>query len=148
MDWLYCNAGIMPVTGINWGAFWPPTFSNIKQLFSTGGDLLQIIDDTTQEGLKQIFGTNVFGHFLMVSTTSLVNRISLIPRSSVGGSLYPIPPPPLPLLPLLFFTHTQIQHLEDFLSSQGRPCHIIWTSSGAADRVHFDSTDIQGKRRW
>ena len=72
MDWLYCNAGIMPVTGINWGAFWPPTFSNIKKVFSTGGDLLQIIDDTTQEGLRQIFGTNVFGHFLMVSATSLM----------------------------------------------------------------------------
>ena len=95
----------MPVTGINWGAFWPPTFSNIKQLFSTGGDLLQIIDDTTQEGLKQIFGTNVFGHFLMVSTTSLVNRISLIPRSSVGGSLYPIPPPPPSFLYCSSHTH-------------------------------------------
>ena len=71
MDWLYCNAGIMPVTGINWRAFWPPTFSNIKHVFSTGGDLLQIIDDTTQEGLRQIFGTNVFGHFLMVSAASL-----------------------------------------------------------------------------
>ena len=44
----------------------------MKHVFSTGGDLLQIIDDTTQEGLRQIFGTNVFGHFLMVSAASLM----------------------------------------------------------------------------
>lgn len=67
MDWLYCNAGIMPAGGFNWDAFWPPTFSNLHHVFSTGGDFLQIIDGTTQEGLAQIFATNVFGHFLMVS---------------------------------------------------------------------------------
>jgi len=104
VDWLYCNAGIMPAGGFNWDAFWPPTFSNLHHVFSTGGDFLQIIDGTTQEGLAQIFATNVFGHFLM------------------------------------------IRHLEEFLSSQGRPCHIIWSSSGAGDKAHFDPTDIQGRR--
>ena len=25
VDWLFFNAGLMPVSGVNWGAFWPPT---------------------------------------------------------------------------------------------------------------------------
>lgn len=25
VDWLFFNAGIMPVAGVNWGAVWPPT---------------------------------------------------------------------------------------------------------------------------
>lgn len=104
VDWLFCNAGIMPVSGVNWGALWPPSPSNLYFNFSTGGNLLRTVDDSTPEGLRKVFATNVLGHYLM------------------------------------------IQELEDFLASQGRPCHIIWTSSSSASRASFDPSDLQGEK--
>eukprot|EP00731_Ephydatia_muelleri_P023887 Em0016g158a len=104
VDWLFCNAGIMPVTGLNWGTLWPPTLSNYTHLFSTGGDILRIKDDVTPDGLREIFATNVFGHFLL------------------------------------------IKELEDFLSSQGRPCHIVWTSSSSASKAEVDLDNIQAEK--
>lgn len=104
VDWLFCNAGIMPVTGLNWGTVWPPTLSNITYLFSTGGDILRTKDDVTPDGLREIFATNVFGHFLL------------------------------------------IKELEDFLISQGRPCHIVWTSSSSASKAEVDLNNIQAEK--
>lgn len=50
----------------------------------------------------------------------------------------------LPCPPLLSL---QVRHLEDFLSAQGRPCHIIWTSSSTASKCTFDPDDLQGEHR-
>ena len=35
-------------------------------MFRTGDGLLRQDDKTTDDGLKQIFATNLFGHFLLV----------------------------------------------------------------------------------
>ncbi|CAI8000551.1 3-keto-steroid reductase/17-beta-hydroxysteroid dehydrogenase 7, partial [Geodia barretti] len=66
VDWLFCNAGLMPVSGVNWRAFWPPTPSNLGYQLGTGGDLLPVTDWQTSDGLQQVFSTNLFGHYLMV----------------------------------------------------------------------------------
>ena len=85
VDWLFCNAGLMPVSGVNWRAFWPPTprfqpqplpllrcqplsLSNLGYQLGTGGDLLPVTDWQTSDGLQQVFSTNLFGHYLMVPT--------------------------------------------------------------------------------
>lgn len=104
VDWLYCNAGKMPVAGVNWKAFWPLTPANLKYVFTHGGCFVQVEDRDTPDGLKDIFATNAFGHFVL------------------------------------------IRELEDFLCSQGRPCHIVWTSSASTCRAHVDPDDIQARK--
>jgi 17beta-estradiol 17-dehydrogenase/3beta-hydroxysteroid 3-dehydrogenase len=66
IDWLYLNAGIMPVEGVNWSGLWPPYPSRLVQAFTDGGSLLKGVDDKTPEGLQTVFATNLFGHFLLV----------------------------------------------------------------------------------
>ncbi|XP_062515633.1 3-keto-steroid reductase/17-beta-hydroxysteroid dehydrogenase 7-like [Corticium candelabrum] len=66
IDWLYLNAGIMPVEGVNWSELWPPYPSRILQAFTDGGSLLKVVDSKTPEGLNSVFATNLFGHFLLV----------------------------------------------------------------------------------
>ena len=41
--------------------------SNITHLCVTGGNILKMKDGTTPDGLKEVFATNVFGHYLLVS---------------------------------------------------------------------------------
>jgi len=36
-------------------------------MFATGDGLLRQMDETSDDGLKQIFATNLFGHFILVS---------------------------------------------------------------------------------
>ena len=50
------------------------------------------------------------------------------------------------LLLLLLPLFLQLRHLEGYLSSQGRPCHIIWTSSVTAGKAEFNPADIQGSK--
>lgn len=38
-------------------------------MFSTGEGLLTQKDTVTSDGLQQVFATNLFGHFLLVSTS-------------------------------------------------------------------------------
>ncbi|XP_041366304.1 3-keto-steroid reductase/17-beta-hydroxysteroid dehydrogenase 7-like isoform X2 [Gigantopelta aegis] len=55
VDFLYLNAGMMPVSGVNWDTFCKGLFSrNCIFMLSTGTGLLKCLDDTTPEGLKQI----------------------------------------------------------------------------------------------
>jgi len=41
--------------------------SRFVHMFATGDGLLRQTDGTTDDGLKQIFATNLFGHFILVS---------------------------------------------------------------------------------
>jgi len=45
--------------------------SRCVHMFATGDGLLRQTDDTTDDGLKQIFATNLFGHFILVSLYAL-----------------------------------------------------------------------------
>ncbi|PIK42252.1 putative 3-keto-steroid reductase [Apostichopus japonicus] len=68
IDYMYLNAGIMPQTSINWRyLFWcllHPVY--LFDAISTGEGLLQMVDSETKDGLKLIFATNLFGHFLLI----------------------------------------------------------------------------------
>lgn len=39
-------------------------------MFRTGDGLLKQVDGVTTDGMKQIFATNLFGHFALVSIIS------------------------------------------------------------------------------
>ena len=53
-------------------------------MFTTGDGLLQIVDSTNSDGLKQIFATNLFGHFVLVSRNLFFSR----PKGAVSGGLW------------------------------------------------------------
>ncbi|XP_072919645.1 3-keto-steroid reductase/17-beta-hydroxysteroid dehydrogenase 7 isoform X2 [Hemitrygon akajei] len=67
LDYLYLNAGIMPNPHFNLKAFLDGLFSReIFSMFTTGNGLLTQEDWLTDDGLQQVFMTNVFGHFLLI----------------------------------------------------------------------------------
>uniref|UniRef100_UPI00398EFD27 3-keto-steroid reductase/17-beta-hydroxysteroid dehydrogenase 7 isoform X2 n=1 Tax=Pristiophorus japonicus TaxID=55135 RepID=UPI00398EFD27 len=67
LDYLYLNAGIMPNPHFSLKAFLSGLLSrNIFSMFATGEGLLTQEDWLTDDGLQQVFMTNVFGHFLLI----------------------------------------------------------------------------------
>ncbi|XP_072130322.1 3-keto-steroid reductase/17-beta-hydroxysteroid dehydrogenase 7 isoform X1 [Mobula birostris] len=67
LDYLYLNAGIMPNPHFNLKAFLDGLFSRkVFHMFATGNGLLTQEDWLTDDGLQQVFMTNVFGHFLLI----------------------------------------------------------------------------------
>ncbi|ESO96725.1 hypothetical protein LOTGIDRAFT_201976 [Lottia gigantea] len=67
VDYLYLNAGIMKVVGVNWDYFWKNLFSSkFIHMFTTGDGLLKEKEEITEEGLETVFATNVFGHFVLI----------------------------------------------------------------------------------
>lgn len=58
----------MPGTTVDWSSFWKQLFSTrCVHMFATGDGLLMQTDETTEDGLKQIFSTNLFGHFILAN---------------------------------------------------------------------------------
>ncbi|XP_078263893.1 3-keto-steroid reductase/17-beta-hydroxysteroid dehydrogenase 7 isoform X2 [Rhinoraja longicauda] len=67
LDYLYLNAGIMPNPRFSLKAFLNGLFSRkIFSMFATGDGLLTQEDWLSDDGLQQVFMTNVFGHFLLI----------------------------------------------------------------------------------
>lgn len=67
LDYLYLNAGIMPNPRFNLKAFLNGLFSRkIFSMFATADGLLTQEDWLSDDGLQQVFMTNVFGHFLLI----------------------------------------------------------------------------------
>ncbi|BFY97208.1 hypothetical protein BsWGS_00248 [Bradybaena similaris] len=67
IDWLYLNAGMMKVKGVDWSNFWEGFCSKrVFLMFTTGDGLLIQEDDVTEDGLQRVFETNVFGHYVLV----------------------------------------------------------------------------------
>lgn len=75
IDYLFLNAGIMPGTTVDWSNFWNQLFSSrCVHMFATGDGLLRQTDELTDDGLKQIFATNIFGHFILVNELQSLAR--------------------------------------------------------------------------
>ncbi|XP_024135236.1 3-keto-steroid reductase isoform X1 [Oryzias melastigma] len=67
LDYLYLNAGIMPNPKFDIKAFFRGLFSSkIIAMFATGEGILTQWDGVTPDGLREVFATNLFGHFLLV----------------------------------------------------------------------------------
>ncbi|GAA6222347.1 3-keto-steroid reductase-like [Lates japonicus] len=67
LDYLYLNAGIMPNPQFDLKAFFKGLFSSkIITMFATGEGILTQKDGVTSDGLREIFATNLFGHFLLI----------------------------------------------------------------------------------
>ncbi|XP_018525860.1 3-keto-steroid reductase [Lates calcarifer] len=67
LDYLYLNAGIMPNPQFDLKGFFKGLFSSkIITMFATGEGILTQKDGVTSDGLREIFATNLFGHFLLI----------------------------------------------------------------------------------
>uniref|UniRef100_H2ZBV5 3-keto-steroid reductase n=1 Tax=Ciona savignyi TaxID=51511 RepID=H2ZBV5_CIOSA len=67
IDCMYLNAGIMPVAKFNIPYVMKTMFtSEGLQMFKTGLGMFSANDGTTVDGVKNIFATNVLGHFILV----------------------------------------------------------------------------------
>ncbi|XP_063283592.1 3-keto-steroid reductase/17-beta-hydroxysteroid dehydrogenase 7 [Pelobates fuscus] len=67
IDHLYLNAGIMPNPRICFKALITGLFSrNVISMFATGEGLLTQEDRVTEDGLQEVFETNVFGHYILI----------------------------------------------------------------------------------
>lgn len=67
IDCIFLNAGIMPNPKLNYRALFSSIFSRkIIDVFSTAEGLLTQVEKDTPDGLREVFETNVFGHFVLV----------------------------------------------------------------------------------
>eukprot|EP00058_Branchiostoma_floridae_P026441 XP_002611932.1 hypothetical protein BRAFLDRAFT_106524 [Branchiostoma floridae] len=67
VDHLYLNAGTMGKVSVDATAILKAMVSpRAPEIFRTGEKLLSQQDDTTKDGLQEIFATNVFGHFVLI----------------------------------------------------------------------------------
>lgn len=53
-----------------------PSFRKIIQVFSTAEGLLTQVEKDTPDGLREVFETNVFGHFVLVRSCRLCTAAS------------------------------------------------------------------------
>uniref|UniRef100_A0A3Q3X3D1 3-keto-steroid reductase/17-beta-hydroxysteroid dehydrogenase 7 n=1 Tax=Mola mola TaxID=94237 RepID=A0A3Q3X3D1_MOLML len=68
IDFLYLNAGIMPNPQVNVKTFFKGLFSrNVVHMFATAEGLLTQQDLPNSDGLQEVFATNLFGHYLLIS---------------------------------------------------------------------------------
>ncbi|KAJ8011213.1 hypothetical protein DPEC_G00055830 [Dallia pectoralis] len=67
LDCMYLNAGIMPNPQFDVRAFFKGLFSsNVVKMFATAEGILTQQDSVNEDGLQEVFATNVFGHFLLI----------------------------------------------------------------------------------
>lgn len=67
IDYLYLNAGIMPNPHVSVKALVTGLFSRkAVNMFATGQGLLTQEDKVTEDGLQEVFETNVFGHYMLI----------------------------------------------------------------------------------
>ncbi|KAL7753534.1 3-keto-steroid reductase [Sorochytrium milnesiophthora] len=67
IDLLFCNAGVMPVAGINWSGVLRDLFTNIVDLMTVGTNAFkQPVGLTTSEGVGAVFAANALGHYLLI----------------------------------------------------------------------------------
>ncbi|XP_071489256.1 3-keto-steroid reductase/17-beta-hydroxysteroid dehydrogenase 7-like [Diadema antillarum] len=68
LDCLYLNAGTMPDVSFNYVNFFKSFLNPLKfiRILSTGEGLLKVKDSMTEDGLRNVFCTNVFGHFVLI----------------------------------------------------------------------------------
>ncbi|KAG9321067.1 hypothetical protein KVV02_000681 [Mortierella alpina] len=66
VDYLFCNAGILPSTGLLWGKLALDFVTKPKTLFTRSDVLVQPKQHLTDDGLGNVLACNVFGHYLMI----------------------------------------------------------------------------------
>ncbi|CAI2178233.1 2461_t:CDS:2 [Funneliformis geosporum] len=66
VDLLFCNAGILQVSYMDWGGMVKQILLDPIALYSKTGILVQPMGKITSEGLGETFACNFFGHYVMI----------------------------------------------------------------------------------
>jgi NAD(P)-dependent dehydrogenase (short-subunit alcohol dehydrogenase family) len=66
IDLIFCNAGILPCSYLDWSVIIKQSIFNPVALLSRTDAIVQPVGETTAEGLGRTFACNVFGHYVMV----------------------------------------------------------------------------------
>lgn len=66
IDFLFCNAGILPSIGIKWSKLVIDLFVRPMDLVIRSDVLVQPKQHLTEDGIGNVLAANVFGHYLMV----------------------------------------------------------------------------------
>ncbi|OAQ23898.1 NAD(P)-binding protein [Linnemannia elongata AG-77] len=66
VDFLFCNAGILPSAGLMWGKILTDMFKAPMDLVTRSDVLVQPKQYLTEGGVGNVLACNVFGHYLMI----------------------------------------------------------------------------------
>ncbi|KAK3815769.1 MAG: hypothetical protein JOS17DRAFT_759721 [Linnemannia elongata] len=66
IDFLFCNAGILPSTGLMWGKLLMDMVKAPMDLVTRSDVLVQPKQHLTEDGIGNVLACNVFGHYLMI----------------------------------------------------------------------------------
>ncbi|KAF8943612.1 hypothetical protein BGZ47_005257 [Haplosporangium gracile] len=66
VDFLFCNAGILPSVGLMWGKILTDMFKAPRDLVTRSDVLVQPKQYLTEDGIGNVLACNVFGHYLMI----------------------------------------------------------------------------------
>lgn len=75
---MFCNAGILDSSGVNWKKTAYMLLFDTVALIEQADATIQVVGEMNADGLGKIFATNVFGHYMIVSTKSELERITRI----------------------------------------------------------------------
>lgn len=67
IDYLFCNAGVLPSDGIKWPKLVTDLFMRPMDLVTRSDVLVQPKQHLTEDGIGNVLAANVFGHYLMVT---------------------------------------------------------------------------------
>ncbi|KAF9357703.1 hypothetical protein BGX34_009260 [Mortierella sp. NVP85] len=66
VDYLFCNAGVLPSVGVMWGKVVLDCFRAPMDLVVRADVLIQPKQHLTEDGIGNVLASNVFGHYLMI----------------------------------------------------------------------------------
>ncbi|KAG0205055.1 hypothetical protein BGX28_003219 [Mortierella sp. GBA30] len=66
VDYLFCNAGILPTAGLLWTKLVKDMFTVPRSLFTRSDVLIQPRQQLTEDGVGNVLACNVLGHYLMI----------------------------------------------------------------------------------
>ncbi|KAI8138569.1 hypothetical protein BJV82DRAFT_288139 [Fennellomyces sp. T-0311] len=65
IDFLFCNAGVLSTSGINWGQVIWLFLANPVSFLESSDATVQIVGEINDDGMGSVFAANVFGHYIM-----------------------------------------------------------------------------------
>ncbi|KAF7720908.1 hypothetical protein EC973_005783 [Apophysomyces ossiformis] len=65
INYLFCNAGILPSMGLNWGKVIRLTLTDPAGMMERSDATIQIVGEFNSDGMGKVFACNVFGHYVM-----------------------------------------------------------------------------------
>ncbi|KAI8639728.1 hypothetical protein BD408DRAFT_420990 [Parasitella parasitica] len=83
INYLFCNAGILSSSGINWKTLFYLVFTDPVGLMERADVTMQPVGEINADGMGKVFAANVFGHYIMIRELE-----SLLSKSGDGRVIW------------------------------------------------------------